>query len=181
VKCKVYAIAMSVLLIAVATTACAPGVAAHTSSTNTALTHDDARPRSRAVTNFRDAIAAGATVAEARALMKVGHFRMKDASGNHLMYALVRGLLIMYYGDPDYPEGIVPRGEGDCPDQGSGPCRHGYHVIGGDNDIYFPEPTGGPGGSRLAHLNSVYRTDVDRFARSVYAHEGLRQPWGQDL
>jgi len=131
--------------------------------------------RSYAAIDYGKDTAPRLSPSEGRALMSMLRFHPAE-NGAPLMYAKYRGTLVMYYGNSHYPSGAVPLGDRSCAEGNSSPCLLGYHLIGSDNGVYFPEPDGFFG-SHISFTNSNNKTFVDDVARSIYAREHLARPW----
>jgi len=106
---------------------------------------------------------------------------------DHLYFALLGGVLVLYFANPKFPTAEYPVDWPNCPVAGGGDCRGSVHIIGSTHLYYFPSCHGGPGntpldGQRLAPFvagESDELDPIDIVARKAYKQSGVPAPWEQ--
>ncbi|MDQ2865066.1 MAG: hypothetical protein M3R51_02450 [Candidatus Eremiobacteraeota bacterium] len=95
---------------------------------------------------------------------------------SNLMYSIYAGSLILYYGVPAYPDGLIPPNNPGCPE--SLMCREGYDVIGTQGVGYVPHRDAGIEGLYFCCVGDSFPkfSIVDIVARKAYAKEHVAGP-----
>jgi streptogramin lyase len=89
------------------------------------------------------------------------------ANRRNLMFARVQGVLILYYGDPKHPTGILKPNE----------LRNGYAVLGTQNGIFDPSFDYDPNHPQVEWTIGGDERPIDAVVRKLYARERVPAPW----
>lgn len=95
-----------------------------------------------------------------------------------LMVTVFKGVLILYKGNPNAPQGLVKPGTANCLKGNTMPCRFCYYIIGSGSQSYCPQPVGLlPTGSRVINNMSVYWSRLDSVVHRAYLAGRVNAPW----
>jgi hypothetical protein len=136
------------------------------------------RPRQALTSQLKD-LSSGQSDA-VRAVLHAGAeiYKESAAQPKNVFYVVPNGILVLYFGDPRYSDGLTPVSQEAC-SRDADNCAHGVSVI-GCNAMYYPNLVGGPGAFygriRIDVYSDVPSSALDGAARQAYRKYGLPLP-----